>query len=94
MSDVNEKFRSRVGDFFQEWAGGMAGCLSRAQKAGMFGPTLDPKAAADSILSLYEGAILQARARRDPTVFARVGEVAKSILTQHKISVQAVLKED
>lgn len=84
MSDLNEKFRVRVADFFKEWAGGMAACLARAQKAGLFGPSLEPRAAAESILSLYEGAILMARASRDATVFARVGEVAKSILTQHK----------
>lgn len=90
MSDVNEKFRQRVGDFFKEWAGGMAACLSRAQKAGMFGPGLQPQAAAEAILSLYEGAILLARAERDATVFARVGEVAKSILTQHKTAAHAV----
>jgi TetR/AcrR family transcriptional repressor of nem operon len=84
MSDANEKFRQRIGDFFKEWAGGMAGCLSRAQKAGLFGPGLDPRAAAEAILSLYEGAILMARAERDATVFSRVGPVAQSILTQHR----------
>lgn len=94
MSDVNEKFRQRVGDFFEEWGGGMAACLSRAQKAGMFGPGLEPKAAAEAILSLYEGAILLARAERDATVFGRVGAVAQSILTQHKRAAEAVEQED
>ncbi len=84
MADVNEHFRLRVSRFFKDWADGMADCLKRAQKAGLFGPTLQPQAAAEAIVSLYEGAILLARARRDPSIFRRVGRVARSVLEQHQ----------
>src|SRR5581483_11403943 len=54
MADASEPFRTRVSRFFQEWADGMADCLRKAQKAGMFGPALQPQAAAEAIVSLYE----------------------------------------
>lgn len=84
MSDINEHFRKRVSEFFDEWVGGMAECLSRAQNAGTFKKSLNPKAAAETILSLYEGAVMLARTRRDASIFLRVGKMAKSLLEQHK----------
>ena len=84
MSDLDEAFRRRAGLFFSEWAKGMAACLSRAKKEGDFGRGLKPKAAAESIVALYEGAIMMARATRDASVFRRVGRVARSILEQHR----------
>ncbi len=83
MSDINEAFRARASAFFAEWSKSIAACLKRAQDAGMFGPSLEPESAADAIVSLYEGAIMLARTRRDATVFLRVGSVARSILVQH-----------
>lgn len=84
MSDLDEAFRTRVAGFFDEWAMDMAGCLERAQARGYFGPSLDPRAAAEAIVALYEGTIMIARSRRDATVFRRVGRVASQILEQHK----------
>jgi TetR/AcrR family transcriptional repressor of nem operon len=84
MADVNEQFRKRVGEFFADWSRGMAECLARAQKEGRFDASLDPEAAAESILALYEGAVMLARTRRDPTVFARVGKQARAMLESHK----------
>jgi TetR/AcrR family transcriptional repressor of nem operon len=84
MSDRDEAFRERVGRFFAEWAGSMAACLERCKAAGYFGPALDSRAAAEAIVSLYEGAIMLARCQRDATIFQRVGPIARSILEQHK----------
>lgn len=83
MSDISETFRKKVSRFFDEWVAGMAECLERFQDSGVFKETLDPKAAAETILSLYEGAIMLARTRRDASVFLRVGGMAKSLLEQH-----------
>ena len=84
MSDLNEQFRRRAGLFFEEWTKRMASCLSRAQASGHFLPAMDPKGAAEAIISLYEGAVMLARTRRDARVFSRVGKVARSILEQHQ----------
>jgi TetR/AcrR family transcriptional repressor of nem operon len=84
MADMSEPFRLRVSRYFQEWAKGMADCLKRAQKCGLLEATLEPQAAAEAIVSLYEGAILLARTQRDPSIFRRVGRVARSILEQHQ----------
>lgn len=85
MSDVDEAFRERVGRFFAAWSAGLAECLARCRDAGYFAPTLDPQAAAEALVSLYEGAIMQARARRDASVFKKVAPIARSILDQHKV---------
>mgnify|MGYP001579660726 FL=1 len=85
MSDLDEVFRLRVAGFFNAWAGGMAACLERCKAKGYFGKALDARAAAESIVALYEGAIMLARSRRDASVFGRVGKVARQILEQHKI---------
>lgn len=84
MSDINEPFRKRAGLFFDEWAKGMAKCLARAREGGYFLPSLDPRAAAETIISLYEGAVMLARTRRDASVFGRVGRTAQSLLEQHR----------
>ena len=84
MSDLNEEFRKRAGKFFQDWTEGMARCLTRAREAGLFGPTLDPRSTAETILSMYEGAIMLARTHRDAGVLGRVGKIARGILEQHR----------
>ena len=84
MSDLNEAFRGRASLFFSEWARGMGACLARAKKDGEFGRGLNPRAAAESIIALYEGAITMARATRDASLFHRVGQVACAILEQHR----------
>lgn len=85
MSDINEAFRERVSLFFEAWTASMSGCLQRARKAGRFGPTLEPRATAEAIIALYEGAIMLARTRRDAAVFKRVGKIARDVLAQHEI---------
>lgn len=90
MSDLDETFRLKVAAFFAEWAEGLAACLERCKAKGYFKPELDARAASESIVALYEGAMMLARSRRDATVFSRVGKVAKQILVQHK----AVKQED
>lgn len=83
-ADGNEAFRKKSAEFFDAWTGSMAACLARAKAAGLFDDALDPKAAAEAVISLYEGAILLARTSRDASVFRRVGGIARSILEQHK----------
>jgi len=84
MSDRDEVFRERVGRFFSEWAASMTECLERCKASGYFRASLDSRAAAETIVSLYEGTIMMARSQRDATIFSRVGPIAQSILEQHK----------
>lgn len=86
MSDVDEAFRERVGRFFEAWTASIAECLTRCRDAGYFAPTLEPRAAAEALVSLYEGAIMQARARRDASVFKKVAPIARMILDSHKVA--------
>jgi TetR/AcrR family transcriptional repressor of nem operon len=88
MSDSDDAFRERVGRFFAEWASSMAECLERCKSAGYFGSGLDSKAAAESIVAMYEGAIMLTRSQRDAKIFRRVGAMARSLLEQHKIRKQ------
>lgn len=84
MSDLDEVFRKKVAAFFDEWADGLAACLERCKSKGYFRKELDARATAESLVALYEGAMMLARSRRDATVFGRVGKVAKQILVQYK----------
>jgi len=84
MSDLDEVFRLKVAGFFNEWTDGLSACLERCKSKGYFDAALDARAAAESIVALYEGAIMLARSRRDAKVFGRVGKIAKQILMQHK----------
>ncbi len=86
MSDLNEHFRRRASRFFEEWARSMADCLSRAKASGAFRESLEPRAMAEAIISLYEGAVMLARTRRDASVFERLGRIARSLLEQHQSS--------
>lgn len=85
MSDLDETFRKKVAAFFDEWAAGLSACLERCKSKGYFKKELDARATAESIVALYEGAMMLARSRRDATVFARVGKVAKQLLAQYKV---------
>ncbi|MDE2039380.1 MAG: TetR family transcriptional regulator C-terminal domain-containing protein [Elusimicrobia bacterium] len=84
MADVNEHFRKRVGLFFSQWSESLARCLAKAKREGRFDEALDPTACAETLLALYEGAVLLARTRRDAAVFARVGKLARRTLETHK----------
>ncbi len=85
MSDLDETFRKKVAAFFDEWTDGLSACLERCKSKGYFRKELDARATAESLVALYEGAMMLARSRRDATVFGRVGKVAKQLLVQYKV---------
>lgn len=86
MSDVSDLFRERVSRFFEEWTSRIERNLRRHQALGVLRPGLEPRAAAEAILSLYEGAVMQARSRRDPEILERIGRVAEGLLRAHPVS--------
>ena len=85
MSDLDETFRLKVAGFFDEWAEGLRACLERCKSKGYFKKELDARATAESIVAMYEGAMMLARSRRDATVFKRVGQTARTLLVQYKV---------
>ena len=80
MSDINERFRQKAGLFFKEWGERIAQCLSRQQSQGRLHADADARALAESVLALYEGAIMLARTQRDSKVFRRVGAMAEKLV--------------
>jgi TetR/AcrR family transcriptional repressor of nem operon len=84
MSDLNEEFRGKVSRFFSEWVESVSGCLQRAKDLGIFEKDLDCRSAAEAVVSLYEGAVMLARARRDASVLLRAGRMAQSLLESYQ----------
>lgn len=85
MADSNEAFRLRASRFFEAWASRLAACLRKAQKSGALDSDLEPVCVSEAVVALYEGAVMLARTRRDPTVFKRVGKVARSLVETRKV---------
>ena len=81
MSDINERFRERAGRFFSGWAKALERQLRELKERGCYPPSFDPRGGAEAVLSLYEGSIMLARARRDPSVIARVAKEARRLVS-------------
>ncbi|TBR20659.1 TetR family transcriptional regulator [bacterium] len=84
MSDVSELFRAKVSAFFEEWTSRIEAALRRAREAGIYKGSLRPRASAEAVLALYEGAMILARAHRDPDVLRRAGREAAAMLAAHR----------
>ena len=84
MSDVSELFRAKVSSFFEEWTSRIEAALRRAREAGIYKGSLRPRASAEAVLALYEGAMILARAHRDPDVLRRAGREAAAMLAAHR----------
>jgi TetR/AcrR family transcriptional repressor of nem operon len=61
MSDINEKFRTRLSAFFKRWEEAIEGCIREGIENGDFRNDINPTFAAGLILSQLEGAILMAK---------------------------------
>ncbi len=83
MSDINERFRTKAEAFFHEWTRCLEISIKRARAAGTFSKAIKPKATAEAILSLYQGAIMLARTQREPAIIERVGHQAIELLENH-----------
>jgi TetR/AcrR family transcriptional regulator, transcriptional repressor for nem operon len=61
MADLNERFRERLEEVFAGWQKRFALCLEEARGQGEIPADLDPAAAAEFLLSGWEGALLRAK---------------------------------
>lgn len=66
MSDRSERYRSVIHEVFEEWRRRLREVLERAVRAGEVREGIDPEAMARHIVATAEGAIMLARASKDP----------------------------
>lgn len=64
MSDTNEKFRSRLSDFFNHWQKVIEKCIKEGIEQKEFRRDISPKIISELILSHLEGAIMMAKTHR------------------------------
>ncbi|MCK5390818.1 MAG: TetR family transcriptional regulator C-terminal domain-containing protein [Deltaproteobacteria bacterium] len=64
MSDINEKFRLRLSEFFSHWQKIIELCIKEGIKQKQFRGDISPKTISQLIISHLEGAILMAKTHR------------------------------
>ena len=84
LSDHNENFRLKVAEVFNLWTAQLSALLEQGRSSGYFRPELQPRAAAEAILSLFEGAMLVAKARKDPAPIKSAKLVAVAYLRSQR----------
>lgn len=68
MSTQDELIRARVEQFFQAWLGYFEQMLAEAKEQGIVPATLDTAATAQALLAYFEGVMLLAKGRNDPSL--------------------------
>jgi TetR/AcrR family transcriptional repressor of nem operon len=86
LSDCNETVRQRVANHWLTWQRQLSAFLGRHQSAGYFRPGFQPADAAQSILALFQGTLLFAKATRDAAALGRSGHLAGDFLRMHRTS--------
>jgi TetR/AcrR family transcriptional repressor of nem operon len=78
MSSQDELIRVRVEQFFQAWLGYFEQMLIEAKEQGIVPATLDITATAQALLAYFEGVMLLAKGRNDPSLLhtLRIGALA------------------
>lgn len=72
ITNIHEDLRREVAQCFVELGEVFADALERGQRGGELAGDFDPAAAATFLVSVMEGSILLAKARREPGAFAGV----------------------
>lgn len=67
MGDLNHKFQEKLGDFFGRLKTLLAECLDQAKVTHEIPDSIDSSEMADFIISAWEGALLQMKAKKDNT---------------------------
>jgi TetR/AcrR family transcriptional repressor of nem operon len=80
LSDHNEPIRVRMAEHLGFWAGQLAGSLDRARARGYFRRGFRSEAAAEAILSLFEGALLYSKVSRRPRAVLNAKRLATRYL--------------
>ena len=72
VANIHEDLRREVARCFTELREVFADALERGQRTGELAPDFEPEAAAEFLMSVMEGSILLAKARRGPEGYAGV----------------------
>jgi TetR/AcrR family transcriptional repressor of nem operon len=78
MSTQDELIRVRVEQFFQAWLRYFEQMLAEAKEQGIVPATLDTAATAQALLAYFEGVMLLAKGRNDPSLLhsLRMGKLS------------------
>jgi TetR/AcrR family transcriptional repressor of nem operon len=80
MSTQDELIRARVEQLFRDWLGYFEQMLHEAKEQGLVPPTLDAPLTAQALLAYYEGVILLAKGRNDPSLLHTLRSGALSLM--------------
>jgi len=84
LSDGNPKLRKKMSEYFDFWALELGRYLESARKREYFKKEFKPRESAQSILSLYEGAILFCKASKNPGALQNAGRMAGAYLRAYR----------
>jgi TetR/AcrR family transcriptional repressor of nem operon len=70
MSSQDELIRARVEQFFREWLRYFEHLLCEAKEQGIVPATLDTATTAQALLAYFEGVMLLAKGRNDPSLLS------------------------
>ncbi|MEW6367589.1 MAG: TetR/AcrR family transcriptional regulator [Acidobacteriota bacterium] len=85
VSDRDEEIRGRVAQHFRFWRLTIAGFLWNWKERGYFRAEFDANRAAQSLVSLLEGAILVSKASRSADAVEGARDMARKYLEMHKV---------
>jgi TetR/AcrR family transcriptional regulator, transcriptional repressor for nem operon len=80
MSTQNEVIRKRINHFFREWLSYLEKMLRRAKEQGLVPSSLDTSAAAEALLAYFEGVVLIAKGRNDPSLIKTMGPASLALI--------------
>ncbi len=85
MSTQDELIRARVEQFFRAWLRYFERMLSEAKAQGIVPATLDPAVTAQALLAYFEGVMLLAKGRNDPTLIATLRAGTLSLMQYQSV---------
>ncbi len=86
MSDVHEGFRTRLVQFFDEWAQELEECLEGGKRAGFWSKDMKSNDMAHFIIAAAEGAIMLTKTYRRPAHLKRNLEMISNLLRSYELS--------
>jgi TetR/AcrR family transcriptional repressor of nem operon len=84
LSDQYEKIRQRISAHLREWTADVACCLEKGKTDGYFRKELKPRQSAEAILSLFEGATLFCKAKKEVEPLENARDMAVTYLKGYK----------
>ena len=85
MSTQDELIRARVEQFFRAWLRYFERMLCEAKAQGIVPATLDPAVTAQALLAYFEGVVLLAKGRNDPTLIATLRAGTLSLMQYQSV---------